>query len=117
MNIEVGEYVRDDEGFIMKINEVYYDDKYKDYAIKSPSKPFFIYSKNVYKHSKNIIDLIEAGDYVNGKYVYKNGEDFSGYKCLHMESSKVYACEDFIYEDDIKSIVTKEQFENMEYIL
>lgn len=54
------------------------------------------------------IDLIEIGDYVNGKYVscitnnnyieIGHGEELVG-----------------LHNEDIKSIVTKEQFESMEY--
>lgn len=60
---------------------------------------------NKIKSSPNIIDLIQSGDYVNGKSICKN------------------ACGDLIFTDtgvdleekNIKSIVTKEQFKSMEY--
>lgn len=61
----------------------------------------------VKKHSFNIIDLIEIGDYVNGKYV----ETIKQY-----ESGKsIIALIGIIDEKDIKSIVTKEQFKSVEY--
>lgn len=71
---------------------------------------------DIVKHSKNIIDLIEVGDYVNGilvtgkestlLYTEIKGIDRSGY---HIPISQ--------YGDGIKSIVTKEQFSSVEYRL
>ena len=55
---------------------------------------------------ENIIDLIEVGDYVNGKYVYKITAGciyFKGY--AHENKSILW----------IQSIVTKEQFKSIEY--
>lgn len=99
MKLEEGMYVRTSKGKIRKFE-----------GNNSMARvPFMI------KCSYNIIDLIEEGDYVNGKYVYENGFDFSGKRCLHMRSSATYACEVFLYEEDIKDIVTKEQFESMKY--
>ena len=61
--------------------------------------------------SNNIIDLIEVGDYVNG-YLVLNVLDFNdNTRILSLE--RIY--DNKITEKDIKSIVTKEQFENMEY--
>lgn len=68
------------------------------------------------KHSKKLIDLIEVGDYINGNKIIKICDDFAGRKIL------VYGYDDgerqvaiTIYEEDIKSILTKEQFEAMKY--
>ena len=57
--------------------------------------------------SPNLIDLIEEGDYVNGSIVVE---------ILHGDSVIVenYG-EEQIFENGIKSIVTKEQFENISY--
>lgn len=59
--------------------------------------------------SHNIIDLIEVGDYVNGHEVKSKQ---SGVKRIDIGEDENYV---WLYENDIKSIVTKEQFENMEY--
>ena len=74
------------------------------------------YRDEIIKHSKNIIDLIEVGDYVNGilitgkegtlLYTDIKGIDNSGY---HIPISQ--------YEENIKSIVTKEQFKSVIYEL
>ena len=55
------------------------------------------------KSSPNIIDLIEVGDYVNGEAV------------ISIDSIEVYTKDGMYLNEDIKSIVTKEQFESMEY--
>ena len=64
-------------------------------------------TKNIVKHSKNIIDLIEEGDYVNGKYVEKIEQYKSG--------KSIIALIGIIENEDIKSIVTKEQIKQIEY--
>jgi hypothetical protein len=72
--------------------------------------------KYIIKSSPNIIDLIEVGDYVNGKEVsslqrYDDGTvaDIRFYEEVEMQEYS------FGEESDIKSIVTKEQFEAIKY--
>lgn len=65
----------------------------------------------VKKHSPNIIDLIECGDYVNGDYVvkvytYKNGK---------VQFIDVGELQQELRNKDIKSVVTKEQFNSIKY--
>lgn len=75
--------------------------------------------KNVIS-SPNIIDLIEVGDYVNGSKIIELATNIDG-KILYLETDitefdNVYACGNInIYEKDIKSVVTHEQFSQMEY--
>ena len=70
---------------------------------------FLIYEEDVIKSSPNIIDLIEVGDYVNGSYV-------EGFIEKNKFQNKLIITEaGMIDNNDIKSIVTKEQFESMEY--
>ena len=69
---------------------------------------------NKIKSSPNIIDLIEEGDYVNGhriEYVSINKYDV---KVLYYEIPSDYGCEEMLAKE-IETIVTKEQFESMEY--
>lgn len=61
--IQVGEYCRTDKGIIFKVDK---EKKNLDIAIFLDVE----YGKIV-KHSKNIIDLIELGDFINGNKVYK----------------------------------------------
>ena len=66
-----------------------------------------------YKSSPNIIDLIEVGDYVNGHRVIDIAKD--QIRALYYEDiSQKYALIPMINKD-IKSIVTKEQFESIKY--
>ena len=64
------------------------------------------------KSSPNIIDLIEVGDYVNGTIVTKVVLD--EIECKYIELDYSYNKRG-IREKDIKSIVTHEQMESMEY--
>ena len=110
--IEVGEYVRDCDGFIVKVNEIqeYKEDDdfwYQEKTLKGTWKSMVI------KHSKNIIDLIEVGDYVNGKLV-SNVDKVDNINFIEWDDGDMYKTE--ISNDKfIKSIVTKEQFASMEY--
>lgn len=93
-------YIRTDKGYI------FYDLSSRQISgLKLLSKQY----GSITKHSKNIIDIIEVGDYVNGKEVYnENGK-------LAIELVECIPPFEHIEDIDIKSIVTKEQFENAEY--
>ena len=72
-----------------------------------------ILKADILKASYNIIDLIELGDYVNGIEVI--GKEFNNFNEEYLQCG----VGDYVvctYEiKDIKSIVTKEQFENNVY--
>ena len=71
---------------------------------------------NFIKSSPNIIDLIEVGDYVNGNKIIKISNDHCGRTILiYGFDDGDFQCALAIYQSDIKSIVTKECFESMEY--
>lgn len=80
MDIKIGEYVRTEQGEIVKV--------LGDDGNRVTSENFEIYFKNeIVKHSFNIIDLIEVGDYVNEYKVleivdsiYKNSKRILIYK-------------------------------------
>ena len=92
----------------------------EDNFIKTKFKDGFECSLPTYmiaKASHNIVDLIEVGDYVNGHKVeiisdkqYRTSRKFLGY----VDDTEMF---DFnkIYNEDIKSILTKEQISQMEY--
>ena len=67
------------------------------------------------KVSDDIMDLIEEGDYVNGERVeVKYLEGYRHYiKLSNRDKAKLF--ENRIYDDNIKSIVTKEMFKSVEY--
>ena len=62
--------------------------------------------------SFNVIDILEEGDYVNGRKVYQVGYNFQDDFVLKMSKSNY---DDFIYPNEIETIVTHEQFEQMAY--
>lgn len=67
--------------------------------------------------SENIVDVIKPGDYVNGYLVTAVSKDVYGETIVFVgqrliEEAGYYRS---YYSKDIKTIVTKEQFENMEY--
>lgn len=114
MNLEVGMYVRtkDKRGIqyirkIESVNETYPDKMYAGiYIDKEIHNVCGVALKNIVKASFNIIDLIEVGDYVNGYMV--RGTSVS---TLLLDNFNMIQ----IDEEDIKSILTKEQFESMSY--
>ena len=142
--MEVGDYVRTKNGNIRKIEEVidkeYIDDPdyYVDEVLidieqnKREDEIYmrkWLFSEEIVKSSPNIIDLIEVGDYVNGFRVcdstyglvivapttdlWEMNSIKDEFKNSDLFVSKVYKLEDI--KDDIKSIVTREMFESMEY--
>lgn len=66
---------------------------------------------DVIKASHNIIDLIEVGDYVNGLLVIRILEDIE----TKEKYINLYGSLSEWEEEDIKSIVTREQFESIKY--
>ena len=73
----------------------------------------------IIKANYNIIDILEVGDYVNGYKVTRIEGTYHGRKdkaiyCDYQQNEKTKKWI-MIYDDEIKSIVTKEQFEQMAY--
>ena len=120
--IEVGEYVRTEGGLIAKYlgfkkdkylfdNEIYwYYEYYIEYVYEEDWKQF---KEDIVKHSKNLIDLIEVGDFVNGSKVLAVMEDMATGE-LHLEMTIDYTNKEIgdctIYNKDIKEILTKESY-------
>lgn len=136
--MKVGDYVRTDKGEIGKLKELKLDyttgkrlvnsyttrtvkENYVNYDNNNITERFVNGScyyltdeelekveKSIVKSSPNIIELIEVGDYVNGHIVDTIDENKELW-CGDEEGIITYD------NNDIKSIVTKEQFEIMEY--
>lgn len=123
MKLEVGMYVRTKYGISQY---KYYDTtngKLLCIPVKDGSKGVFANIEDILKASDNIIDLIEVGDYVNGERVIALKKDISE-RNIHMNSkgNSIFVdydlANDWYYgidDEDIKSIVTKEQMEQMAY--
>lgn len=106
--ININEYVRTDNGIIGKYV------KYRgiEDTIETNNKWIgFDIEKDIVKHSSNLIDLIECGDYVNGYIVrrtYLDGE-------THYIKLGEQITGNRTYNDDIKTVVTKEMMESISY--
>ena len=125
MKLEVGKWCRTKKGTIFKIIggnvDMWEIDIDYSYLSKCENEDYnsYAYNKNnglfedlVVKASYDIIDLIEVGDYVNGYYVEDVLKTF-----VNVAVGSNYFQSSTIYEKDIKSIVTKEQFSSMKYRL
>jgi hypothetical protein len=105
--IKVEEYIRTKEGDIFKITNYGLEETAKgDVLLVELNKDFEMEKCNLHivKHSSNIIDLIEVGDYVNGEPVEQVTE-------FEITTTTEYLTD----PKDIKSICTREQFEKAEY--
>ena len=102
MDIEVGDYVRSKNGSIGKVTKIE-DDKYL-----YENKELITFIGNVVKYSKNIIDLIEVGDFVNGNIV-TDKYLFAGEMPV-VETSGVETNAKCLCEKDIQLILTHEQY-------
>lgn len=109
--IEVGEYVRDKEGNITKIINTL--SLFKDVELYLGEDGYQYSDNAIKKHSKNIIDLIEEGDYVNGKRVFatENRINDNGEKVILTENYDEWTDDGVIANKDIETILTKEQYE------
>ena len=112
MELKPNMYVRTKDGAIAKAEQII------DNEIHFNIKPIFsdgeclgynwFYIKDVVKASFDIIDLIEVGDYVNGLKVY-------GITDYGLQVYMFGDCPEILKENEIETIVTKEQFESMSY--
>ena len=128
--MNVGDYVRTKSGFIDKITNINdFREPNMKYALEQPGwndDIVFIGEKDIIKSSPNIIDLIEVGDYVNGWRVNRVEREKDGTlltvgtitSFVSKNEISPYLTQDYNDADKmckLKSIVTHEQFESMEY--
>lgn len=117
MKLEVGMYVRDIKGRIDKIIG------FKGALIEFEKDLMSGYTdcNDFTKASYNIIDILEVGDFVNeseildfeNKYIKENDE-FVPIGVI-TENCHLEYTDSWIIERNIKTIVTKEQFEQIKY--
>lgn len=91
--IEVNEYVRTKRGAVGKLIEI--DKKATAYYLDCLK---CVSLKNIVKHSKQLIDLIEVGDYVNGELITDKWD------------TRISSIRSNFSEEDIKTILTKESY-------
>lgn len=118
--IEVGEYIRTKDGVIAKVTRI-------DISMVDCDRDVFdldngammeipceYIQEYIVKHSPNLIDLIEVGDYVNGQYIVEKFYDYA-----NKEWNIVTALKEYLKfgksRNDIKKVATKEQFKSIEY--
>lgn len=106
--IKVGDYVRTRSGKIDIFKE-----KDENYLFARCEKNTY-WIPDIVKHSKNIIDLIEIGDYVNGYRIDNIANGVLVNKAVGIDRSGTFT-PIVQYENDIKTILTKEQFEQNSY--
>lgn len=117
MNVE--DYVRTKDGRIGKIIQEEYitpcNDKHRYIYLINADNEMWYDEETIIKSSPNIIDLIEVGDYVNGFEVLRVDKECNLYpktlKCQYPNNTDYFD----VFNEDIKSIVTREQFSQMEY--
>jgi hypothetical protein len=140
--LNIGDYVRTKRNGIIKIDEIidngiitHEDDFGREWEEETNLKVIRYNDKDgwnkginendVIKSSPNIIDLIEVGDYVNGERVIALEKDVDKRNIYPSNlGAKIFTDYELqgnwyfgIQEEEIKTIVTKEQFESMEYKL
>lgn len=106
--IEVNEYIKTKDGRIAQIKSIDYEagiyrfDRIiyiNDFGMKEDvlyNNEMF--KKLIVKHSKQLIDLIEVGDYVNGELITDKWD------------TRISSIRSNFSEEDIKTILTKEQY-------
>lgn len=114
MKLEVGQVARLKSGYICKIININdFREPNMKYGVETNylKDVMFIGDDDVVKASYNIIDILEKGDYVNGNPVCLIKEDEYNRKWIYTDSNYKYG----YLEEDIKSILTHEQMEQMAY--
>ena len=130
--IKVGEYIRTNLGHIGKIIKEY---TFKNGEVVYPEPQEWVLDnkyvlneagmyqmgEQIVKHSPNILDLIEEGDYVNREKVlkincnleYVDDDSETGVNeidnGIELQTGWIY------FENEIENIVTHEMFESMKY--
>lgn len=123
--LNVGDYVRDKNGIVGKVYDIT-NEPSVDIGIGimpevnavwiDKDKINYLYQEEITKHSKDIIDIIEVGDYVNGEYVIGFGwfeYDDGTEERTSLTLDKNCQC----LQKDIKSVLTKELFESNAYTI
>ena len=115
MEIRVGEYVRINNDFrliALGIGKIIRINQDTIYVKMNFELPFAFKIENIAKHSNNLIDLLEVGDYINGYKVISVDKDApeNCIECIELDRNNAYEYQ-FISSKNIKSILTHEQFE------
>ena len=120
--IEVGEYVRTNNGLLGRVNKIelkgsgirYAGEFITDTIIQFNDGKVYerrVRNKDIVKHSKNIIDLLQEEDYVNGYKVVTIDTDAPNNckECIELDRNNAYEYQ-WISKNEIETILTKEQY-------
>ena len=111
MQLEPNMYVRTKWGYICElININDFREPSMKYGVEANylKDIMFIGDEDIENAKHSLIELVKVGDYVNGFKVNAVYDDY-------VWNSGEYGGAISFHEEDIKSIVTKEQFEAMQY--
>lgn len=97
--IEVNEYVRTKNGVIDKVDALY---GMIENTVHLENQKWFD-TKSIVNHSKIISEVVEVGDYVNGKLIHKIDKG-PNYCYLYYGNCKTFV------DYEIKTILTKESY-------
>lgn len=120
MKLELKEnmYVRTKDGYISQYKYYNTTNAYMEKLLCIPlNNGTFANIEDIVKASYNIIDILEVGDYVNGKKIVDVGCLTNGPR----KGTKVIdyyinpSAVSYLEKEDIKSVITHEQMEQMEY--
>lgn len=109
--IEINEYVRTKNGIIDKVvgvDEIALILHCEKGMCIDECNRIGTHFKNILKHSKIISEVVNVGDYVNGKLIYKIDKG-PNYCYLYYGKDKTFV------DYQIKTILTHEQFEQNSY--
>lgn len=117
MKLKVGQFARLKSGYICKIININdFREPNMKYGVEANylKDVMFIGDDDVVKASYNIIDILEVEDYVNGQIVTQIIPN----NRKKEPSTMIYTGTNYyvgLYDENIKSIVTKESMEQMAY--
>jgi hypothetical protein len=113
MKLEVGQFVRTKDGYISQYK--YYNTTNMGKLLCIPlSNGTFANIEDIVKASYNIINILEVEDYVNGKKIINVIlEDICGNEIL--DNQHIFTKDGEIFENEIETIVTHEQMEQMAF--
>ena len=103
-NIEIGEYIRNKDGYIDKVKKIIEPDEYmteRYYCCETTMASS--YKSEIVKHSRILSEIVEVGDYVNGKLIHKIDKG-PNYCYLYYGNCKTFV------DYQIKTILTKELY-------
>lgn len=110
MELKVGMYVRYRHLSNTKISKIFRIDESDEDVFVALDNDDGTLESFIINASDNIIDLIEVGDYVNGKEVLNISEFKDGSRYIEFDEGR-YLCKNY----QIESIVTKEMFDSVKY--